>query len=81
MADGSLYGCSAYLLDQRFDYGNIMTNTFEAVWLGEKRQQNFEYIQKELDISECRKNCRMDAVNRYIEVLQHPEKIPHVNFI
>jgi MoaA/NifB/PqqE/SkfB family radical SAM enzyme len=81
MADGSLYGCSAYLLDSRFDYGNIMTDSFEKVWQGEKRRQNFEFIQKALDISECRKNCRMDAANRYIELLQHPERIPHVNFI
>ena len=79
MADGALYGCSAYLSQEKFCYGNLKENTFQEVWESEKRLQSIKYVKDELDISHCRTNCRMDEVNRYLWRLKNPNS--HDNFI
>ena len=79
MASGDLYSCSAYLLDDRFNLGNLNTHSFKDIWQGEKRRQNWEYVREHLNIQECRVNCRQDKVNRYLTQLV--EGIPHQNFI
>jgi len=80
MADGELYGCSAYLLDKRFAYGNLMLDKFKDVWQSEKRKENFFFVNNKLNIVECRKNCRMDEVNRYLDKIKN-DKVEHKNFI
>jgi radical SAM protein with 4Fe4S-binding SPASM domain len=79
MANGDLYGCSAYLQQDKFCYGNLKENSFQKVWEGEKRINSITYVKEELDISNCRTNCRMDEVNRYLWRLKHPNL--HDNFI
>lgn len=80
MANGDVYGCSAYLLDKKFMYGNINEQSFKEVWEGKRREDNFYYVRNELDIKQCRVNCRMDEVNRYLFNLREG-LVEHVNFI
>jgi len=87
-ADGNVWGCSTYLGreeagkkygDDRFLYGNVKTQSFSEIWRGERRRLNWEYVSRELDISTCRRNCRMHQVNQYLWELTHSGS--HVNFI
>ena len=78
-AGGTVWGCSAYLSDERFIYGNIYKNTFKEIWEGEKRKMSVRWVDDELDTNQCRVNCRMDEINRYLWDLQYPSD--HVNFI
>lgn len=76
---GNVWGCSVYLGDERFLYGNIFENSFKEIWEGEKRLRSLRWVEENLDVSRCRTNCRMDEVNRYLWELKHPPE--HVNFI
>jgi MoaA/NifB/PqqE/SkfB family radical SAM enzyme len=78
-AAGGVWGCSSYLGDERFLYGNINSSSFKDIWQGERRRCSLEYVASGLDAAGCRQNCRMDEVNRYLWELTHPS--PHVNFI
>jgi len=78
-AGGDLWGCSMHLGDERYRYGNVLSESFEAIWGGKRRQENMAWCAENLDATHCRVNCRMDAVNRYLWELTHPEG--HVNFI
>ena len=78
MASGDVYSCSAYLLDDRFNLGNLNESSFQDIWEGNKRRKNWEFVRNALDIHECRVNCRMDKANRYLAGFNQQE---HINFI
>ncbi|MBN2711675.1 MAG: radical SAM protein [Planctomycetes bacterium] len=78
-AGGKVWGCSVYLEDENFLYGDIYEQTFEEIWEGEKRRKSLEYVKENLDISNCKYCCRMDEINRYLWDLKIPPE--HVNFI
>ena len=78
MATGDVYSCSAYLLNDSFNLGNINTSSFQSIWTGEKRSNHIINM-RNLDISGCRLNCRMNKVNKYLDqVINKPE---HGSFI
>ena len=78
-AGGNVWGCSIYLGDDRFKYGNIYERSFKDIWESEARQNSLRWVEEELDVNRCRVNCRMDEINRYLWDLKNlPE---HVNFV
>lgn len=77
--EGDLYGCSAFLGDPRFCFGNIYRETFERIWRGVRRAKVLKMLAESWDMAKCREVCRLDAVNRYLWELKHPPA--HVNFI
>ena len=78
-AGGNVWGCSMFLGKKEFLYGNITDNTFREIWNGPARKKSLAMVCDKLDASQCRLNCRMDEVNRYLWQLQNPQE--HVNFI
>ncbi len=76
---GNIWGCSVYLQDERFLYGNVFEQSFEDIWTGEKRAESMKWCADNLDPHNCRVNCRMDKINTYLWELVNPKA--HVNFI
>ncbi len=77
-ASGDVYACSMFLGDERFLLGNIYRSSLKEIWEGEKRRQNWLLL-KNFFAGNCRKNCRMDVCNLFLEKIKNPP--PHVNFI
>lgn len=76
---GNVWGCSVYIGDERFCYGNIYKNSFKEIWEDRTRQKSLQWVEDNLDASQCRVNCRMDEINKYLWELKNPAN--HVNFI
>jgi len=68
-ANGDFYSCSAYLLDARFNLGNLNTQTFREIWHSDQRKENWRYVMNDLNIHQCRINCRMNSSNVYLDEL------------
>lgn len=72
-AGGNVWGCSAHMGNQEWNYGNIYRQEFADIWNGPYRKEHVAYVKNEMDISECRINCRMDVCNEYLWRVMHPE--------
>lgn len=75
---GDVYGCSSFIGDHRFLYGNINDEIFHKIWRGDRRGEAVEYM-KGFDANGCRERCRMHKCNEYLRGLMDGGK--HVNFI
>lgn len=78
-AGGHVWGCSMFLGDERFLYGNIYEQSFAEIWEGSKRAASLKWVEERWDTCQCRVNCRMDKINQYLWELRYPPA--HVNFI
>lgn len=77
---GDMYTCNAFIGDKKFCYGNIYQNSFSEIWGSQQRKEVLDRVVK-MDISQCRENCHLDEINRYLWSLKHRQTNPHVNFI
>lgn len=77
-AKGNVIPCNLFYNTSEFTYGNINNHSFAEIWNSEKRKEVLKKI-KQKGIEECRKGCRLDAINRYLNRLKNPG--PHDNFI
>jgi len=68
---GDVYSCTNFLGFEEYSYGNIYKDSFENIWKNKKEIN--------IDISKCRKACRLDPINRYLWRLKNPQN--HDNFI
>jgi len=75
----NVYSCSAFLGQEKFNLGNLNTQTFKEIWQGPKRQANYEMM-KTFDLTNCRDNCRMSNCNAYLDQVAN-DLVPNVNFI
>lgn len=71
-SDATVSACSAHLLKPDFELGNLNSQSFSEIWEGEKRRALIERM-RTFDISVCRKNCRMNEVNKYLDRLKSPD--------
>ncbi|PKN00404.1 MAG: radical SAM protein [Elusimicrobia bacterium HGW-Elusimicrobia-2] len=78
MANGDVHTCSAFLGNKKFIAGNIKHQDFDVIWEGKKRMLNWKMLKK-MSINSCRRNCRMDKVNNYLDKILNP--VPNHTFI
>lgn len=72
-AKGDVLPCNLFYERPDFIYGNLNEQSFSEIWQGEQRRKIKEQLAAR-DISECRKICRLDQLNRYLHRLKHPHK-------
>ncbi len=78
-AEGTIFPCIVFMGKEGFVYGNINFNTFDKIWESDKAKQIRSMFNEKFIKTNCRKNCRLDEINKYLCELRHPGN--HVNFI
>ena len=77
-ASGDVWPCCVLIGMPDMCFGNIYEQSFEEIWNGEQRKKVMQKL-KDMALSECTPECRLDDMNRYLHELKHPNA--HVNFI
>ncbi len=77
-AHGNMWPCCVLVGMDGMCFGNIYEQSFEEIWNGKQRMQVIQKI-KDMKLSECAPECKLDAMNRYLHELKNPHA--HVNFI
>lgn len=79
-SNGDVYPCLSFIGNKDYCIGNINTNNFSEIWLSKAKRNLYEKMQN-MDISKCRKLCRLDKINQYLDYLKNEDHHDHRNFI
>ena len=74
---GNVIPCNLFYDNPDFVYGSLYSQSFSEIWKSGQRKAVLERI-KTRGIESCRGGCRLDASNRHLERLLHPEKADDV---
>ncbi len=78
-SNGDVYPCGPQIGNKGFCYGNILSDSWDAIWNGKQKKELGNYLKDTFDCTDCMPNCRNDAVNRFLWKLNDTPS--HVNFI
>lgn len=76
---GDVWPCLAYIGREGFKYGNIYEESLNDIVFGENKA-NIDEFMCNMNISDCRKGCRLEEINRFLEKLID-DPMEHLNFI
>lgn len=76
---GDVFPCIVYMGQDEYIYGNIYKEDFDSIWESERAQAIRKIFCGDFIKKNCRKNCRLDEMNKYLDELKYPGA--HVNFI
>ena len=76
---GDVFPCIVYMGKPEFIYGNIYKNDFDEIWESDRAKEIRAVFDEKFIHQNCRKNCRLDEINKYLDELRHPGE--HANFI
>ena len=70
-AQAHIIPCNLYYDRPDMIYGSLAQNSFSQIWKGVRRKRVLEALSQK-GIKSCRKGCRLDAVNTYLERIKYP---------
>lgn len=76
---GEVFPCIVFMGNPDYMYGNINDKDFNEIWESDKACELRKVFTGEFIKKNCRKNCRLDEMNKYLDELRFPQA--HVNFI
>lgn len=76
---GDVFPCIVFMGNDEYIYGNINDSDFDEIWESERAARIRNKFKGSFIKENCRKNCRLDEINKYLEALRFPGE--HVNFI
>ncbi len=77
---GDVASCLPYWDNPDFVFGNVYEQSFQEIWLGERRKAVKLLLEERLDVQGCPPNCRPNAINDFLYELKFPA-VEHINFI